>query len=71
MCVCTYAVYDEQITFIKAKCYNNTTSEQSGENGGYGFARNSESEKNERSNEISKEYVQIYMCQKNGFHKKC
>lgn len=25
----------------------------------YGFARNSESEKNERNNEVSKEYVQI------------
>jgi hypothetical protein len=53
-----YICNGEQITFIKAKCYE-YTNEQDGENEESGSARNSESEKNERNNASCKEYVQI------------
>jgi len=64
VCV-VYVFYGEEITFIKAKCYEHT-SEQGGENGGYGFAHNSESEKNERNNDLKSMYKYV---SENGFHK--
>lgn len=55
--VYVYVFHGKQITIIKARCYEYTRTRWR-ERRNFGFARNGESEKNERNDEVSKEYVQ-------------